>query len=388
MIVDLSRVAELKGIQKKATGLDIGAMTTHDQVANSADVRSAIPGLCEVAAAIGDPHVRNRGTIGGSVANNDPAADYPAALLALAATIVTNKREIAADDFFKGLFSTALDDGEIVTRISFPIPGKFAYVKFANPASRYALVGVAVANTGAAVRVAVTGAGSNGVFRHKAAETALTQNWSAQALANLATNAADMMSDIHADADLSRASRRACWLAAPWRRWGRIPVIPEADAQRRIRDRRHAPGEGGSRCARPGTSPGMTGGAMAVTMSGEVVLPADKATVWARLNDAETLQGLDPRLREPGEALRQRAAGGGQGQDWPGERALQGQGQPLGYGPAQQLSHLRPGRRRRLPASPRAAPMSGSPMTPAAARGLPTRSTPKSAARSPSSAAA
>ena len=201
VIVDLCRVAELKGIQKKATGVDIGAMTTHDQVANSAEVRSAIPGLCEVAASIGDQHVRNRGTIGGSVANNDPSADYPAALLALAATIVTNKREIAADDYFKGLFSTALGDGEIITRISCPIPGKFAYVKFANPASRYALVGVAVAKTGNAVRVAVTGAGSKGVFRHKAAETALAQDWSEQALANLATSAADMMSDIHADAD-------------------------------------------------------------------------------------------------------------------------------------------------------------------------------------------
>ncbi len=142
-----------------------------------------------MAAGIGDQHVRNRGTIGGSVANNDPAADYPAALLALGATIATNKREIKADDFFKGLFSTALGDGEIITRISFPVPGKFAYVKFANPASRYALVGVAVAQTGKDVRVAVTGAGSSGVFRHKAAEAALAASWSAQALANLATNA-------------------------------------------------------------------------------------------------------------------------------------------------------------------------------------------------------
>ena len=128
-----------------------------------------------MAGGIGDPHVRNRGTIGGSVANNDPAADYPAALLALGATIGTNKREIAADDFFKGLFTTALGDGEIITRISFPVPAKFAYVKFANPASRYALVGVAVAQTGKDARVAVTGAGSNGVFRHTAVEAALAQ---------------------------------------------------------------------------------------------------------------------------------------------------------------------------------------------------------------------
>jgi carbon-monoxide dehydrogenase medium subunit len=199
-LIDLARVAELRGIQKSVTDLVIGAMTTHDEVANSSDVRSAIPGLCEVAAAIGDPHVRNRGTIGGSVANNDPAADYPAALLALNATIATNKRELKADDFFKGLFSTALGDGEIITRISFPVPGKFAYVKFANPASRYALVGVAVAQIGKEARVAVTGAGSSGVFRHKAAEAALAGNWATQSLANLATSASDMMSDIHADA--------------------------------------------------------------------------------------------------------------------------------------------------------------------------------------------
>jgi carbon-monoxide dehydrogenase medium subunit len=200
VIVDLSRVSELRGIDKRGSALVIGAMATHDEVATSPVVRGAIAGLCDVAGGIGDPHVRNRGTIGGSVANNDPAADYPAALLALNATIATNKREINADDFFKGLFTTALGDGEIITRISFPIPAKFAYVKFANPASRYALVGVAVAKTGDAVRVAVTGAGSSGVFRHKAAEAALTGNWSAQSLANLATNASDMMSDIHADA--------------------------------------------------------------------------------------------------------------------------------------------------------------------------------------------
>jgi carbon-monoxide dehydrogenase medium subunit len=200
VIVDLSRVAELKGTDKKGNALVIGAMATHDEVATSSVVRGAIAGLIDVAGGIGDQHVRNRGTIGGSVANNDPAADYPAALLALNATIATDKREIKADDYFKGLFTTALGDGEIITRISFPVAGKFAYVKFANPASRYALVGVAVAQTGKDARVAVTGAGRNGVFRHTAAETALAANWSPQALANLATNAADMMSDIHADA--------------------------------------------------------------------------------------------------------------------------------------------------------------------------------------------
>lgn len=199
-IVDLARVAELRGIDKKGSALVIGAMTTHDEVANSPVVRSVIAGLCHVAGSIGDQHVRNRGTIGGSVANNDPAADYPAAVLALNATIATNKREIAADAFFKGMFSTALDDGEIIVRISFPVPAKFAYVKFANPASRYALVGVAVAQTGKDVRVAVTGAGSSGVFRHRAMEAALAGSWSPQALANVATSAADMMSDMHGDA--------------------------------------------------------------------------------------------------------------------------------------------------------------------------------------------
>jgi aerobic carbon-monoxide dehydrogenase medium subunit len=198
-IVDLSAIAELRGIARKGNALSIGAMVSHDEVANSADVRSAIAGLANVAAGIGDPHVRNRGSIGGSLANNDPAADYPAAVLALAAAIATNKREIKADDFFTGLFSTALAEDEIVTRISFPLAGKFAYVKFAHPASRYALVGVAVAQRGNEVRVAVTGAGSKGVFRHRAMETALAGGWSAQALANVATNPADMMSDIHGD---------------------------------------------------------------------------------------------------------------------------------------------------------------------------------------------
>jgi carbon-monoxide dehydrogenase medium subunit len=199
-LVDLSRVAELKGLDKKGNALVIGALTTHAEVADSAVVKSSIPGLAALAGMIGDPHVRHRGTIGGSIANNDPAADYPAALLALGATVATNRREIKADAFFTGLFSTALQDGEIITRISFPQPTKFAYAKFPNPASRYALVGVAVAQTGGQARVAVTGAGSNGVFRHRAAETALANSWSAQALAGLATDAGQMVSDIHGDA--------------------------------------------------------------------------------------------------------------------------------------------------------------------------------------------
>ena len=199
-LVDLSRVAELKGIERKGNALVVGAMTTHAEMADSSVVKSSIPGLAALAGGIGDPHVRHRGTMGGSIANNDPAADYPAALLALGAAIGTNKREIKADAFFTGLFSTALQEGEIITRISFPIPGKFAYAKFANPASRYALVGVAVAQTGGAARVAVTGAGNNGVFRHAAMEAALGKDWSAAALNGIATNANQMVSDIHGDA--------------------------------------------------------------------------------------------------------------------------------------------------------------------------------------------
>jgi aerobic carbon-monoxide dehydrogenase medium subunit len=199
-LVDLSRVAELKGIDKKGNALVIGAMTTHAEVADSGVVKSSIPGLAALAGGIGDPHVRHRGTIGGSIANNDPAADYPAALLALGATIGTNKREIKADAFFTGLFSTALQDGEIITRISLPLPAKFAYSKFPNPASRYALVGVAVAQTGGATRVAVTGAGSDGVFRHPAMEAALGKSWSAAALNGVTTDAGRMVSDIHGDA--------------------------------------------------------------------------------------------------------------------------------------------------------------------------------------------
>lgn len=200
-LVDLSRIAELRGIEKKGSALVIGAMTPHAEVATSAVVRGAIAGLADLAAHIGDPHVRHRGTIGGSVANNDPAADYPGAILALNATIHTNKRDIPADSFFKGLFSTALGQGEIITRISFPVPAKFAYEKFANPASRYALVGVAVAQAGGSARVAVTGAGSNGVFRHQAMEAALSKSWAADALKGIPTDASLMNSDIHAAAD-------------------------------------------------------------------------------------------------------------------------------------------------------------------------------------------
>jgi carbon-monoxide dehydrogenase medium subunit len=178
----------------------IGAMTTHDSVANSDVVKSAIPALADLAGGIGDPMVRNRGTIGGSVANNDPAADYPAGLLGLGATVVTNKREIAADDFFTAMFETALEEGEILTAVKFPTPKRAAYVKFPNPASRYAVVGVIVAEAADGIRVAVTGAAPS-VFRHTAMEQALTAKFSADSVKGLAGDATNMNSDIHASAE-------------------------------------------------------------------------------------------------------------------------------------------------------------------------------------------
>ena len=199
-IIDLSGIASLRGITKKDGGLAIGAMTTHAAVAESSDVAAALPGLAKLADDIGDPQVRHRGTIGGSIANNDPAADYPAAVLALNATLNTTKRAIPADQFFDGLFSTALAENEILTEIVFPAAQSFAYAKFDQPASRFALVGVAVARTGGGVRVAVTGAGQGGVFRWTEAEKALTANFSPAALANLKVDPSNLMSDVHADA--------------------------------------------------------------------------------------------------------------------------------------------------------------------------------------------
>ncbi len=198
-VVDLAGLG-LSGITVSATTVTIGASTTHVTVANSADVRKAIPGLADLAGWIGDVAVRYRGTIGGSLANNDPAACYPSAALALGATIKTNKRDIAADDFFQGMFTTALEPGEIIVSVSFPIPQKSAYQKFRNPASRYAMVGVFVAKTAAGVRVAVTGAGQGGVFRHTAFEKALSANFSPSALDGVATPADGLNSDIHGSA--------------------------------------------------------------------------------------------------------------------------------------------------------------------------------------------
>ena len=201
-VIDLARIKELVGIEASGDTLTIKAATPHHDVATSGPVQQAIPALAYLASLIGDPAVRHRGTIGGSIANNDPAADYPAALLALGATVKTNKRSIAADDFFKGLFATALEDGEIITAVSFPVPAKAGYSKFPHPASRFALTGVFVAKTKSGdVRVAATGASQSGVMRLLAIEQALKANWSASALDNLTIPAAGLLSDIHGSAD-------------------------------------------------------------------------------------------------------------------------------------------------------------------------------------------
>ena len=200
-LIDLGGIKDLVGIKVDGSGVAIGAMTTHGAVAGSKDVKSAIPALAYLAGEIGDPAVRHRGTIGGSIANNDPAADYPAACLGLGATIVTAQREIAADDFFKGLFETALEETEVITAVRFPKPKRAAYMKFPNPASRYALVGVFVAETAGGIRVAVTGAGQDGVFRIKAMEDALAKSFSADAVAGIAVPPNDLNSDIHASAE-------------------------------------------------------------------------------------------------------------------------------------------------------------------------------------------
>src|SRR5271156_5410202 len=200
-LIDLKDVPELSGIAREGDHLLIGAMSRHADVARSSVVQAAIPALAKLAGGIGDPHVRNMGTIGGSLANNDPSADYPAAALALGATIVTDKRRIPAQDFFTGLFETTLETGELITQVSFPISEKAAYMKFPNPASRYALVGVFVAKTVGGVRVAVTGAGSDGVFRVPAFEAALATIFAASALVGLSVPASGLASDLHADAD-------------------------------------------------------------------------------------------------------------------------------------------------------------------------------------------
>jgi carbon-monoxide dehydrogenase medium subunit len=201
-VIDLGRIKDLIGIEVSADTLTIKAATTHYDVAESGPAKKAIPALAHLVSLIGDPAVRYRGTIGGSIANNDPAADYPAAVLALGATITTNKRRIAADDFFTGLFSTALADGEIITAVSFPIPAKAGYSKFPHPASRFALTGVFAVKTKAGdVRVAATGASQNGVMRVPAIEAALKANWSPGALDSIKISADGLMTDIQGSSD-------------------------------------------------------------------------------------------------------------------------------------------------------------------------------------------
>jgi carbon-monoxide dehydrogenase medium subunit len=199
-VVDLGRIAELAGIKQEGSTLVIGAMTRHADVANSDLVKKVNPALAHLAGLIGDPAVRNRGTIGGSIANNDPAADYPGAVVGLGATVTTNKRKIAGDDFFTGMFETALEPNEIITSVSFPSADKAAYTKFPNPASRYAIVGVFVAKSGAGVRVAVTGAGPC-VFRVPDMEQALAKSFTVDAIKDVKVPASNLNSDIHASSE-------------------------------------------------------------------------------------------------------------------------------------------------------------------------------------------
>lgn len=199
-VIDLGDVAELRGIKKDGNNIVIGATTRHAEVAASADVKKNIAALAVLADGIGDRQVRNMGTIGGSIANNDPAADYPAGVLGLGATVHTNKRKISADDFFKGMYETALQPDEIITAVSFPIPKRAAYIKFHNPASRFALVGVFVSQGDAGVRVAITGAASS-VFRHKALEQALTKSFTPDAAKGVKTDSGTLNSDLHASAE-------------------------------------------------------------------------------------------------------------------------------------------------------------------------------------------
>ncbi len=203
-LVDLAAIADLKGISVAGGVVRIGAMTTHAEVGASAEVQKAIPALADLAGKIGDRQVRNRGTLGGSLANNDPAACYPAAVLGLGATVHTDRRDIAADDFFKGLYETALAEGEIVTAVSFPVPDKAGWQKFKQPASRFSIVGVFVSKGSQGVRVAVTGAGA-GVFRASALEAKLAANWSAGALAGAKVSADGLNSDLHGSAEYRAA---------------------------------------------------------------------------------------------------------------------------------------------------------------------------------------
>jgi carbon-monoxide dehydrogenase medium subunit len=200
-LIDVTGIPEMQGIEEAGGFLKIGAATTHDTVFASPIVRRLIPALSGLAGSIGDRHVRHRGTIGGSTANNDPSADYPSAVLGLGATVITDHREMASDDFFVGLYETAREPGEIVTRIDFPVPDIACYAKFRSPASRYSIVAVFVSKTGSAVRVAVTGAGASGVFRLPEFEEALSADFRPEAIAHLTVDPDMLLSDMSATAE-------------------------------------------------------------------------------------------------------------------------------------------------------------------------------------------
>lgn len=217
-VIDLKDIDELKSINVSSDVVSIGAMATHATVSNHPGIMESIPALADLAGKIGDPHIRNRGTLGGSIANNDPAADYPAGLVALGATVHTNRRQISADDFFTDLFETALEEGELITSVTFPVPVSAAYVKIPNPASRFAIVGVFVARFADTVRVAVTGAGPV-VFRLTDAEQTLQNNFTASALDSLTITSDGLNNDIHGSADyrahlIGVTTRRAVTAAA------------------------------------------------------------------------------------------------------------------------------------------------------------------------------
>lgn len=200
-LIDLGGLSALRGIEADDSSLTIGAATTHAEVAASPLVRARIPALAGLAGSIGDRHVRHRGTIGGSVANNDPAADYPSAVLGLGATVITDRRRIAADDFFVALYETALEPGEIITRVVFPVPAQAGYAKFRSPASRFAIAAAFVSRGPSGVRLAITGAGMDGVFRAPAFEAALAADFSARALAELQLDASQMIDDLNGTPD-------------------------------------------------------------------------------------------------------------------------------------------------------------------------------------------
>ena len=197
-VIDLGGIADMSGIRREGNALVVGAMTRHREVAEAAEVLDAIPALAHLASLIGDPQVRNFGTLGGSLANNDPSADYPAAVLGLGATVLTDSRSISADDFFDGLFATTLEEGEIIRAVSFPVPERAVYEKFPHPASRFALVGVMVSKGSGGVRVAATGAGQTGVFRVMEMEKALAKDFNTGAIEGITVPAADMIADMHA----------------------------------------------------------------------------------------------------------------------------------------------------------------------------------------------